>query len=395
MRWNLLNVLSSFHCVIAAAGIGFGLGQPALASEVTDFNDVFGVRAPAEPVLLTKMDIGEPYDSMIFHDGYLWVGQNRKEFNANYRVSIFGRDGQRIHEVSLKHTANTVRPYGQGAIIVTGTSSSPNLTAWTVIRAGAGGFTAEHHWIPAEAWSNGWLGTLDGKEFFLDVGGNSDDSDGSMDPNLPAQTIFTVNRSSAPSYLKMRLRGPVSGFKHGNQFIILRKDSIASPAGKVVIVDPASGTSRDVLDRQLDRPGEPVIMPDGERLVVAEANRGIVHFANLRTGEKVEFETGGSPKSVTVAGTCLIVGMEVEKKGMVLKAPANGPVEIVGSFDFNSFGESFRGLRRVAADVASGTIYGLSAYPCNPIVQSCPDTWNAVVANPVAGREAIIEKCSK
>jgi hypothetical protein len=129
-----------------------------------------------------------------------------------------------------------------------------------------------------EAWANGWLGSMSGKEFFLDMGGNYDDPDGSNDPQLPAQTIFTTSRSGVPTYLKVRMRGPISGFKHGNQFIILRKDNISLSDARIVILDPSTGGVHEPFGQKFDRPGEAVVMPDGERLVVAESNRGLVHL---------------------------------------------------------------------------------------------------------------------
>ena len=346
------------------------------------------------PVMLAAMDAAEPYDAMVFHAGYLWVGQSRKGFSPNYRVTIFNRDDHRVYEAQLKHTAATIQPYGPDAVIVTGTAAEPNLTAWSIVRASPTGFQVEHHWIPMEAWANGWLGSMPGKEFFLDMGGNYDDPDGSNDPQLPAQTIFTTSRSGVPTYLKVRMRAPISGFKHGNQFIILRKDNISLSDARIVILDPSTGAVHEPFGQKFDRPGEAVVLPDGERLVVAESNRGLVHFVNLKTGEKSQFETGGSPKGLAVSGNCLMVGMEAEKKGLVLKAPVDGQVEVVGSFDFNSFGVAFRGLRRIASDSATGRVYGLSVYACNPNVQDCSKTWNAVVATPRASRAGFLEKCA-
>ena len=362
------------------------------AAMVSSEADVEG--SATEPVMLATMDAGEPYDAMVFHAGYLWVGQSRKDFGLNYRVTIFNRDDHRVYEAQLKHTANTIKPYGPDAVIITGTAAEPNLTAWSIVRASPAGFKVEHHWIPMEAWATGWLGSMSGKEFFLDIGGNSNDPDRSTDPQLPAQTIFTTSRTGSPSYLKHRVRGPIAGFKHGNQFVILRKDNVVETDARIVILDPLSGSVQEPFGQKFERPGEPVIMPDGERLVVAEANRGLVHFVNLKTGEKSQFETGGSPKSITVSGSCLIVGMEIEKKGMVLKPHVDAPVEVVGSFDFNSFGAAFRGLRRIATDSTTGRIYGLSLYACNPALHDCSKTWNAVVATPRASRPAILEKCA-
>ncbi len=384
MRRGLLNL-----CLWTGLGVvvwGAGVWSVALASEEG---------APSDPVLLAAMDAAEPYAAMVFHGGYLWVGQSRKDHRANYRVTIFNREDHRIHEVMLKHSASTMQAYGPDAVIVTGTAGEPNLTAWSIVRASASGFTVEHHWIPAEAWASGWLGSITGKEFFLDLGGNYDDPDGSNDPQLAAQTIFTASSSGKPSYLKTRLRGPISGFKHGNKFVILRKNDVRASGGKIVILDPATGLLQELFERNLDGPGEPVVLQDGERLAVAESNRGIVHFVNLRTGEKSEFATGGAPKSLAVSGNCLIVGMEAEKKGLVLRVSQNGPVETLDSFHFDSLGEAFLGLRRIAADPVTGRIYGESAYPCNAAVQDCSKTWNAVVASPRASRGTFLEQCSK
>ena len=380
------------------AGVAFllaltGVAPLVLASGEAS-SEARGEGSSTEPVLLAAMDAAEPYDAMVFHAGYLWVGQSRKNFSANYRVTIFNRDDHRVYEAQLKHTAATIQPYGPDAVIVTGTAAEPNLTAWSIVRASPAGFKVEHHWIPMEAWANGWLGSMSGKEYFLDMGGNYDDPDGANDPQLPAQTIFTTSRSGVPAYLKVRMRAPISGFKHGSQFVILRKDNISLSDAKIVILDPLTGTVQEPFGQKFDRPGEAVVLQDGERLVVAESNRGLVHFVNIKTGEKSHFQTGGSPKGLAVSGNCLMVGMETEKKGLVLKAPVDGPVEVVGSFDFNSLGGAFRGLRRIASDSATGRVYGMSVYACNPATQDCSKTWNAVAATPRASSSVFLEKCA-
>jgi len=345
-----------------------------------------------EPVLLAEMDPMEPYPAMLHHAGYLWVGQSRKDFDLGYRVTIFNQEDHRIHEIPLKHSVGTMHAHGPDAIVVTGTAANPNLTAWSVIRVKDGRFSTEHHWIPAEAWASGWLGVLGGKNYFLDIGGNVNDPDGAFDPNLPAQTVFTMAPGGGrPSYSKHRLRGPLNGFLLGNQFVIQRKNDIGSSESMVVSFDPLTGASKPLFNRALEYAGEPVSMGDGTR--VAVAGSGQVHVANVATGEVVSFETGGTPRSVVAAGNCVVVGMEQEKKGLVLRVVPGAPIEMVDTFDFNSFGDRLRGLRRVAFDASRGRIYGQSVYACNPITTDCSKSWNAVVATPRGTSAAIAEKC--
>lgn len=345
------------------------------------------------PVYLAEMDPSEPYAAMVHHAGYLWVGQSRKDFDINYRVTIFNQDDQRIHEVALKHSVATMNAYGPDSIVVTGVAANPNLTAWSVIRVNGGNFAVEHHWIPAEAWASGWLGVLGGRNYFLDIGGNQDDPDGSMDPNLPAQTVFTAAPGGGrPSYLKHRLRGPLNGFLLGSRFVIQRKNDISQPSSIIVSFDPATGATKPLFERGLAYAGEPVSMGDGTRIAVAEAG-GLVHFADVATGEIATFETGGTPRAVAVAGKCLVVGLEREKKGMVLRAVPGSAVEVVDTFDFNGVGDRMRALRRVAVDIRSGRIYGQSVYACNPYTMDCGKSWNAVVATARGTGAAVREKC--
>ena len=134
-------------------------------------------------------------------------------------------------------------------------------------------------------------------------------------------------------------------------------------------------------------------MGDGAR--VAIAGSGQVHVANVTTGEIASFETGGTPRSVAASGNCLAVGLEQEKKGLILKALPGAPVELVDTFDFNSFGDRLKGLRRIAFDAESGRIYGQSVYACNPAMVDCSKSWNAVVATPRGASAGIAAKCRK
>ncbi|NDE18709.1 hypothetical protein EBZ80_27785, partial [bacterium] len=177
------------------------------------------------------------------------------------------------------------------------------------------------------------------------------------------------------------------------KFIVHRKDDVRNSSSQVVTMDPATGAIRNLFERTLSAAGAPVAVNNGVRIAVAEGSTGTVHFVDPVSLERTSFETGGSPRAIAAIGSCVVVGLEHEKKGLVIKAPVDGVVEVVDQFDFNSFGAAFRGLRSVAADPATGRIYGLSVYPCNPYMQNCKDSWNAIVATPRSTRASIAGKC--
>lgn len=344
-------------------------------------------------VKVTELHWGEPYAAMVFHADHLWIGQSRSDKGLDYRVSVFDRDDKLVREIPLRHSPSYMSVYNDSSILVTGTSSDPNLTAWTVIKRSGDNFIASHHWIPASAWSNGWLGTIAGREYFADMGGNQNDDDMINNPTLPAQTIFSMSSSGRPRYSTARMRGPLSGWKWRDQLVILRGDSVASSLRNVVVMNPANHSFRDAIGRRVEGAGEPALMADGVRFVIAEQRAGKILFVDLESGAKEEFETGGSPLSVAAFGQCAAIGFEGEKKGLIVQASGETPATVANSFDFSQIDDRFSGLRRIAVDDVTGRIYGASVYPCNPFVQDCRGKANFVVATSRGSDSDLVQKC--
>lgn len=391
--WRTINRLKPMICV-GSAVLAMILSGIASADRTTPADKVEGVK-------VAELHWGEPYAAMVFHADHLWVGKSRSDKGIDYRVAIFDRDDQLVQEIPLRHSPSYMSVYNESSILVTGTSSEPNLTAWSIItKSGTATgpdastkFTVKHHWIPADAWSNGWLGTISGREYFADMGGNQNDDDISDNPTLAAQTVFSIGANGRPSYSKVRMRGPLSGWRWQNQLVILRADSVIGPMRNLVILDPLTKTVRDAVGRSLDGGGEPALMADGKRMIVAEQFAGRVLFVGLDDGSIEEFETAGSPKSVAALGHCGVAGFEQEKKGLIVSSEPGMPVEVAGTFDFSAIDDRFQGLRRIAVDSQTGRIYGASVYPCNPFLEDCSLRTNLIVATRRGVMTAVNAKC--
>lgn len=340
---------------------------------------------------LVTLDKGEPFEAMTFHADHLWVGQSRLDFNANYRVTIFDRADQKVGEVALRHSATFLYPYDATSVLVVGTAHTPNLTHYTIIRnAGGGRFTTDVRQIPMEAWANGWLGTLDGKEYLTDLSGNTNDPDRDDNPNLASQTIFTMQGGRA-RYLSYRMPMPIAGARVGRQFVVVHRYQIGHPASNVMVVD---------VDRNQARP----LFAERRNMLtsLAPLASGLVAFSEQGTGEVLVVNpstsaivgsspTKGAPRTLATVGHCVLAGNEQEKTVVALDVADPARPKPVLGLDFTTTGADLRGIRKIAVDPTTGKVYARSAYACNPMAEDCSgSSWNSVaVLQPTAATKLL------
>lgn len=354
----------------------------------------FNATALADTTSLMDLDAGEPYEAMIFHADHLWVGKSRKDFNTNYRIDVVDRSDKVVQTIPLTHSIEYIYPYAADAVIAIGTAPNPNLRHYTIIKVTGGGkFNVRDHSIPVNAWGMHWLGTVNGKEYFSDFGGNPQDEEGNSDPQMASQTIFSVDNGGRAVYSKIRMRSPMNGIRIGDELFIVRFYDLYQPIRNVYRLNLKTGQ----YDQLFDQPRallNDLVPLDNNLLAISETEGDRVNLVDRVTKElKVELTVAGSPRSMSKVGQCLVVGSESSRQVNVVSIEDLSKPEIVATLDFSTTGGHFRGLRKIAVDGQTGRVYGRSSYACNPLTMDCSKSWNSIVVGSNADTQAVKSKC--
>jgi hypothetical protein len=274
---------------------------------------------------------------------------------------VFNRADELVGEVPLKHSATYLYPYSENSVLVAGTCPQPNLTMYTIITFTKGKLDAKLKTIPMEAWANRWLGTIDGKEYFSDPGGNSADT--STDLSLPA-----------------RLRLPVGGTAIGKKLFVLQKEDMFNPKSNLAIVDVTTGKHTLAFPTSRGNVASLVKIPGTTQIAISEraANQWILYDT---AGAKLlgEFHTLGSePRGIAALGNCIVVG-SFGNRGIEVFKKSGDTYASAGEIAMDLPVEEFEILTQIAADAKTGRVYGRSNAACNPISAECVNDINRVV----------------
>ncbi len=342
------------------------------------FLSLAAVSALAGVKTITVLDRAEQNEALVFHADHLWVGQSRKDFKADPKLLIFDRSDKKVAEVPLRHSPQYLYPYGAQSVLVVGTSIEPNLTMYTIATRKGESFSARTIVIPMQAWANRWLGTVDGKEYFTDPGGNSEDT--STDLSLAAQTIFRMD-SFGPKYLSTRLRLPVGGMAIGNKLFVVQHEAIGAWQSNLAVIDPRTGqfslafpNYRKNLSGIAQIPGTALVAVterDANQLLLLDKNTLQLSF---------ELNTPAEPRGVTAFGQCALAGSFSERGVRVFRRTADQKYEVALDLAMDLSGNEFARLFQITADASTGRVYGKSNFPCNPMVEVCDRDYNRVVS---------------
>lgn len=355
-----------------------------------------GTQALARAKTVTTLDRGEPFEAMTFHAGMLWVGKSRLNFNANYSVEAYTGGHELIGTVTLPHSATFLYPYSATQVLAFGTGFDPNLTRYSLIELQNGALRATTVRIPMEAWGNLWLGTVGGREYFTDMGGNYDDPDRDTDPTLASQTIFSMGRG-APRYLSSRVRMPTSGMSLGGMLYVIHGQAMGDSRTNLVQVNPANGTVKSLYSTFRNGLSRIIKVGSTPYLAVSEMGSGLINFLDSRTGQPVgEAQGVSSPRSLATFGHCVLaadpwtnVVTVVDVEG--LGTGSNPPV--VGQLDVGLSTDEFRALRNIVVDPETGLVYARSNFACNPMTDACDKDYNRVVALDPEVTGPLLEQC--
>jgi len=341
----------------------------------------------ADVKTVTLLDKGEPNEAMVFHADHLWVGSSRTGFNADYKILVFDRADAKVAEMPIKHSVQFLYPYDASSVLAVGTGHSPNLTMYTIARKTKDGFQSSTKTIPMEAWANRWLGTVNGREYFTDPGGNS--ADESTDLSLPAQTIFRM-AGTTPQYLPTRLRLPVGGLVVGKALFVIQKESIGGVKSNLGIVDTTTGKlSFAFSEPRLDLSGITKVSNLPEIAVIERQGNRLVVLNSQTLKVNAELDAGIEPRAIASVGRCVLVGSFSGRGVRVIERAKEGTYSSVSDLENPLPENEFRRLFNVTADPKTGKVYARSNFPCNPMMEACTDDYNRVIAWPAGASSCL------
>lgn len=349
----------------------FGIASVAFAALFTAHSVVF-----AESVsTVTVLDRTEPYDSMVAQANTIWVGRSRKNMNSDYSVEAYSsRSNQLLSTVRLTHSIMSMKVYSANKILVSGINPSRQLTEYSVLELRSGQIVSTITTVPLTAFATFWVGSVAGKNYFVDHGGNPDDDQ----LGVPAQTLFTYNGGS-PRYLTTRLAMPTAGVVNGEKLLLISRAGVAQNASYISLVD----TRTQAITRLNPSPLNGLLgieqVPGQNLYLSAESGANRVIMFNGTSGELVrEFQTKGFTRSATSVGHCIVAGSA--ETNIVEFYDLNSTEQLPAlALEVNLPQNEFYGVRKVVVDATTGQTYARSAFPCNPMTGQCVDDYNRVV----------------
>jgi hypothetical protein len=340
------------------------------------------------------LDRGEPHDSMISNSGILWVGQSRKGFNSNYAIYAYGADDKLIASTDLPHSVTQIAVYDKKSVIVTGISISPNLSNFTILSLdNSGKISKRTTQVPMQAWATKWIGTIGGREFFTDPGGNTNDPETESNPSLAAQTLFAM-RGNSPQYLKTRMRLPIGGIAWNNQLLVIQKQGIGSAASNAALVNPSNGQTTYLFENHRSNLAAVSILPARGLAIFAERDAGQIAVYDLNARQLVNsVATISDARSVDSFGHCAIVGSFETKAIEIINLSNPSEPVILNRTEIALPDAEFARLSQLTVDDERGTVYARSNFACNPMVEACDTDRNRVIAFGKDVTEVLMTQC--
>ncbi len=349
----------------------------------------FFAQAAAAQDTVTLLDRGEPFDVMVADAGTLWVGQSRLNFNSDYRLEAFDMNGTLLDRVRLTHSLWEIEAAGNGNIMITGINPTAQLTEYTRAKLVNGRIQTVTSRVALGGFITFWVGAIGNRHYFVDQGGNPND-DGPL--GEPAQTLFSTTGSNA-SYMTTRLRMPTDGKIIDGKLYLMSSEGMGSTNSKIAEVDPRSQTVRVLYHSRTA--GMTNLLPVANNRYLLSSGREenkLILIDRVTGGLVHEFPTKGYTRAVAAFGHCVLAG--------------NDGTNTIEAFDLNTMAdepvyrsavklppEEFSGIKKIAVDPATGTLFARAARGCNPLGEVCDKDYNRIVKFAPEVAEALKTAC--
>ncbi len=338
---------------------------------------------------VTLLDRGEPHASMVTDNGVLWVSQNRLDFNPNYRLQAYSINGQLLDEVRLSHGMSSMTLASPGVIMVTGFNPESRLTDYTTARLEGGKIKIKTREIALGGFINFWIATVNGQHYFADMGGNPDDDQ----LGVPAQTIFSSTGTNA-RYLSTRLRMPLAGLGLNNKLYLVSHEAIGSAKSSLVEVDPVSMQKRVLKASATAGYADLKVLPGTSDLVSIARDENKLVIIDSRSGEvRRELSTKGYTRSFDFYGHCVLAGDDQKNIVEIFDLKTESNAAFLAE-EVQLPAAEFSGIKSIAVDKTSGTIFARASFPCNPMVTVCDQDMNRVISFGSAAADRLRAACN-
>lgn len=329
------------------------------------------VSAGIETKIVTPLDSFEPFEAHLFHSKVLWVGKSRSNIYADYRLEAYEPTGVLKASTKLNHSVRHLYAYGDGKILAVGISTS-GMSHYSIATLQRNQLVVTAREIPAEALASEWAGTP-GKHVFTDPGGEVD----TAVLGQPSKTFFTLGAGGGVRFFPTRLAGPFNPLTVRGELFVIQHPFVGG-GGRAIVRVPLESGPQKIADGQDF--SKMVVEVSTGLLVVSDRKARNVRWIELSSGQTVDSISipDGTPRGLAILNSCLVVGMEREKKIRFYRK-AEKQVQ-VAEWILEGVGAPLRGIRNLAADSESATLFIRSAYPASiGDPGATGDTVNAVI----------------
>ena len=335
------------------------------------------VSAPvAATETITLLDKGEPYDAMTAEDGVFWIAHSRRQFNTDYRLEAWSPAGELLASARFPHSLNIIKTVPTGGVMVTGINPNTRLTQYTHARLSGRSITLRTTTIELGGFITFWIGQIGSKHWFVDQGGNPNDTD----IVNAAQTIFSASPNRA-RYLSSRVRMPVDGHVDGENLWLISSAGIGSSSAKVVVVNTRTEGQSELHASSSAGYSMMEVLPGGREIALNARFENKVVVLNKTNGEVTkEFPTGGFTRSIAKFGHCILAGNDESNSVEAFDLREGASVQAVATAQVTLSADEFSGIKRIAVDQSTGTVFARAAVACNPLIDACDKDRNRVVS---------------
>ncbi len=339
---------------------------------------------------ITLLDRGELHPSMIADNGVFWIGHSRRQFNSEYRLEVYTPEGKLIDQAPMSHSLIMMKKAGSNLIMMTGINPNSQLTEYTTAKLENGKIRLRTTQINLGGFITFWIGALGNRHYFVDMGGNPDDTTTNL--SLPAQTIFSSTGSNA-TYLNSRVRMPVAGTLLNNKLLLVSSQGIGMDAGSIVEVDPRSSAIRVLLTSKEARFKGLEVIPGTTHLVTSASALNKLIILDSASGQiRRELPTLGYTRAFVLTGHCLIAGNDETNTIEVFDLNSKEDKAIITE-NVKMAAAEFSGIKQIAVDNATGTVFARSNFSCNPMTTTCDKDYNRVITFGTTVAENVRKLC--
>jgi hypothetical protein len=272
---------------------------------------------------------------------------------------------------------------------MSGVNPATSLTSYSSARIEGGKIRLKTAEIALGGFINFWIADVAGRHYFADMGGNPNDN---PPIGAPGQTIFSSTGTNS-KYLGTRLRMPVSGVGLNNKLYLVSSEGLGQNKSTIVEVDPTTHQKRELLMSPTARFMTLKVLSGTTDLVTIATMENKIVILDSKSGQiRRELLTKGFTRDTAFLGHCVIAGDDKNNMVEIFDLRKNENAAFMAG-ELNLPAQDFSGIKSIAVDPNTGTIFARSNVPCNPAIESCENEYNRVVSFGLKFGQQVKEAC--